>query len=512
MEPRAATTGSTCSACPTTTPAPGGQHLAARGLHRAAAGRRPGAEATPSRSSSACPTSTLPGADRDGPHRLRWLMCQDVCKHCTARGLPRRLPDRLAVPHRVRHGRRAGGHLQRLRLLHPAPARTASSTSARATAGPGSARSATTGSGDLQPACAKACPTESIQFGDLDELRERAGRRVDGCRRPASPGPGSTATTRRRRRRRRRVLPAARRAGGVRPAARPGGHHPRPARHVAAGRRWPRWRWPPRRPSPRSPGGRAMSPRRRRGASMVPRGRLPVLLRAADPQGAGVEARHRRPTCSPAGWRPARRCSPPAPTSPAGRRCAAPAGWPRSARCGQHRLPGQRPGPAERFHHMLRVVKPTSPMSMGTWILAALRRRGRSRRPPRWRRRSPGAGPAAAGRLSRPAGRPAGLAAAAVAPALATYTAVLLADTAVPSWHEAYPQLPFVFAGSALASGAGVGLIARADARGGPARRMAVAGAALELVAARRCDTASACSASPTGPARRAGCCTPGGC
>ena len=31
--------------------------------------------------------------------------------------LPRRLPDRRALPHRVRHRRRAGGHLQRLRLL-----------------------------------------------------------------------------------------------------------------------------------------------------------------------------------------------------------------------------------------------------------------------------------------------------------------------------------------------------------------------------------------------------------
>ncbi len=29
-----------------------------------------------------------------------------------------------------------------------------------------------------EPACAKACPTESIQFGDLDELRARAGKRV----------------------------------------------------------------------------------------------------------------------------------------------------------------------------------------------------------------------------------------------------------------------------------------------------------------------------------------------
>jgi formate dehydrogenase iron-sulfur subunit len=30
----------------------------------------------------------------------------------------------------------------------------------------------------LVPACAKACPTQSIQFGPIDELRERARRRV----------------------------------------------------------------------------------------------------------------------------------------------------------------------------------------------------------------------------------------------------------------------------------------------------------------------------------------------
>jgi formate dehydrogenase iron-sulfur subunit len=31
----------------------------------------------------------------------------------------------------------------------------------------------------MTPACAKACPTESIQFGDVDELRDRAHNRVD---------------------------------------------------------------------------------------------------------------------------------------------------------------------------------------------------------------------------------------------------------------------------------------------------------------------------------------------
>jgi len=128
-------------------------------------------------------------------------------------------------------------------------------------------------------------------------------------------------------------------------------------------------------------------------------------------------------------------------------------------------------GRPERFHHMLRVAKPTSPMSMGTWILTGF---------------GAAAGTAAAAevlgwRWLTGIGRVAGYAAAATAPALASYTAVLLADTAVPSWHAAYPELPFVFTGSALASGAGVGLIAAPPDETGPARRMAVAGAAIEL-------------------------------
>jgi formate dehydrogenase iron-sulfur subunit len=35
---------------------------------------------------------------------------------------------------------------------------------------------------DLTPACAKACPTQSIQFGELDELRQRAARRLETLR------------------------------------------------------------------------------------------------------------------------------------------------------------------------------------------------------------------------------------------------------------------------------------------------------------------------------------------
>jgi hypothetical protein len=131
-------------------------------------------------------------------------------------------------------------------------------------------------------------------------------------------------------------------------------------------------------------------------------------------------------------------------------------------------------GRPERFHHMLRVAKPTSPMSMGTWILAAF---------------GPAAGLAAASEvtgIAPGAGRAAGLAAAGMAPALATYTGVLLANTAVPSWHEAYPELPFVFAGSALASAAGVGLMSAPAREVAPVRRLAAAGVAMELAASRR--------------------------
>jgi formate dehydrogenase iron-sulfur subunit len=34
----------------------------------------------------------------------------------------------------------------------------------------------------MEPACAKACPTDSIQFGPLDELRARARERVGRLR------------------------------------------------------------------------------------------------------------------------------------------------------------------------------------------------------------------------------------------------------------------------------------------------------------------------------------------
>lgn len=143
-------------------------------------------------------------------------------------------------------------------------------------------------------------------------------------------------------------------------------------------------------------------------------------------------------------------------------------------------------GRPERFHHMLRVAKPSSPMSVGTWILVAY---------------SPGSGLAAAaellpaslrgtlpGRLLRLAARPAGLSAAAFAPGVASYTAALIAQTAVPAWHEARRELPFVYTGSAAASGGGLGMLLAPVAGAGPARRLAIAGTVGELTASRMID------------------------
>jgi formate-dependent nitrite reductase membrane component NrfD len=141
-------------------------------------------------------------------------------------------------------------------------------------------------------------------------------------------------------------------------------------------------------------------------------------------------------------------------------------------------------GVPSRFHHMLRVAKPTSPMSVGSWLLTAfaapLGIAAMSEVPAV-------VPPPLRGVVDRLA-RPSGLAAAAVAPGIATYTAVLLSDTAVPSWHAAYPELPFVFAGSALSASAGAALIGVPAAETGPVRRLAVLGAALELAGSQRLE------------------------
>ena len=127
-------------------------------------------------------------------------------------------------------------------------------------------------------------------------------------------------------------------------------------------------------------------------------------------------------------------------------------------------------GRPERFLHMLRMFKVTSPMSVGSWILlvsggasntaAALELLG-ILRPVRW----------AAEAVSALAGPP-----------LATYTGALVANTSIPVWSEARDELPWLFGASAAASAGAAAAIVTPTELAGPARRAAVGGAATALL------------------------------
>jgi formate-dependent nitrite reductase membrane component NrfD len=141
-------------------------------------------------------------------------------------------------------------------------------------------------------------------------------------------------------------------------------------------------------------------------------------------------------------------------------------------------------GRPERFVNMLRVIKLTSPMSLGSWILSVF---------------SGGAAVAAAAEVDRMTGErlplgplrsvlrfvegPAGLEAAAFGPLLAVYTAVLLADTSTPTWNHVHDELPFVFVSSASLASAGLAMVTTPAAEAAPARRLAVLGVIGDLVA-----------------------------
>jgi hypothetical protein len=131
-------------------------------------------------------------------------------------------------------------------------------------------------------------------------------------------------------------------------------------------------------------------------------------------------------------------------------------------------------GRPARFTNMLRVFKPSSPMSVGSWLLAGY---------------GPVAGAAAVSEVTGilpAAGTAATLGAGLLGPAIATYTAALICDTAVPSWHAGYREMPYVFVGSAASAAGGLGLLATAPGAAEPARKLAVLGASVELVAKRR--------------------------
>jgi hypothetical protein len=129
-------------------------------------------------------------------------------------------------------------------------------------------------------------------------------------------------------------------------------------------------------------------------------------------------------------------------------------------------------GRPERFLNMLRVFKPTSPLSVGSFILAPFASFA-----------SAAFGSHVTGWFPR-LGRLCGLGAAAFGPPLATYTGALLANTAVPAWHEAHRELPFVFGGSGAQAAGGIAMMLVPLGQAAPARRLALAGAVVEVAAA----------------------------
>ena len=260
------------------------------------------------------PSFSPPGAETGAETRqeFRWLMASDVCKHCTHAGCLDVCPTGAlfrtefgtvvvqqdicngcgycvsGCPYGVIDRREGDGRAWKCTLCYD-----------RLHDG-------------LEPACAQACPTQSIQYGDLDELRERARGAGGRAARPrARPRPGSTARTR-------PTASAAtarssccwtsRRCTGCRrtrwcPPGTCPGCGGWPAR--------PRWRW--RRPRRRSSAGAGervgpapAAARRRRpgrwwpgwwcgpgrwwrpGAVDGAAGRVPLVLRAADPQDPGL--------------------------------------------------------------------------------------------------------------------------------------------------------------------------------------------------------------------------------
>ena len=131
-------------------------------------------------------------------------------------------------------------------------------------------------------------------------------------------------------------------------------------------------------------------------------------------------------------------------------------------------------GRPERFLHMLRVAKPTSPMSVGSWILSG---------------HSALVSVAAASELTGQLaglGTLAGAASALTGPLLAAYPGVLFANTAVPAWHTAYRELPLLLVGGAMTSAGAAGLAASAvsgdHADFDAASRLAMIGAAVESI------------------------------
>ncbi len=122
-----------------------------------------------------------------------------------------------------------------------------------------------------------------------------------------------------------------------------------------------------------------------------------------------------------------------------------------------------------RFMNMFRMFKVTSPMSVGSWILGATGATTTLAAANAWT----GILPRSA-RIARPASALLGL-------PLSTYTAALIANTAVPVWHESLWLLPFVYGSGAALSAGAVAAATTPPEHAAPARRLAIASALIEV-------------------------------
>ncbi len=129
-------------------------------------------------------------------------------------------------------------------------------------------------------------------------------------------------------------------------------------------------------------------------------------------------------------------------------------------------------GRPSRFLNMLRMFKVSSPMSVGSWILTLSGAANATVALDVWTGQLP-----RARRIAAPLAAVLGL-------PMSTYTAALIANTAVPAWHEARRELPFLFASGAALSAGAAALITTPPEHAAPARRLALGAAACELAAA----------------------------
>lgn len=125
-------------------------------------------------------------------------------------------------------------------------------------------------------------------------------------------------------------------------------------------------------------------------------------------------------------------------------------------------------GRPSRFLNMLRVFRPTSPMNMGAWILS-------------------GAGATSSAALlfgESALGEACGYAAGVFGSGLATYTGVLVANTAVPVWQESRRMLPVLFGASAMSSlSSALAMCVKSEEERRIAKAFGMAGQAMELAA-----------------------------